>query len=286
MSSTSSPYSRRILGPMLLAAGLALAAAAAAQGSGAEIRARLYPSPLLALEEVRVFVGDGPPHLVEGFRRAVGMWAEAVEGHNRVEALTCPVRYALRLCNACPPPLPKPIISDRDPDVFVVFREDMPRPDAVALTRFTVVGGRPAAVIEVWAGILEQRALQVAVHEIARLYGIDFPKVVRTPSGAVAAGSDTTDLHPSIHDFMEGGPDPIKPTSADLYAATLARQMLQTGTWRDTITIPKGFTLRSHDEPDLRQTHKPHNLTSNTHIIRLGKASLPYPYSLIQAFGQ
>jgi hypothetical protein len=234
------------LGAMLIVAGASFASLRWLQGSN-NLDAYYYPAPTLYSDAVIVYLKGGSKQHAEAFRRAVEDWDEAVEQFNRLKDIECSILRVLS-CSSClrEPRLPRISVAEGGGyNVLVEYVDEMPVGNVVAYTE-PYLNGSIVARIVIWAKIPEHRAYQVAVHEIARLYGVDVPEVHRTLFGAVPAGSDTSKLNPSMEQFMNGPPDPIKPTTLDLYTAFEALKNPEGGVFN----MEPGTVFRAYDEPD------------------------------------
>jgi len=211
------------------------------------LESHYYPSPTLYSKTITVKMEDGPAGIVEYFKKAITDWDEAVKQFNQLRDLECSIKQ-ITGCRAClsEPRLPQIAVAIHDEyNVLIEFVDSMPRKTLIAYTE-PYHNGSVIARIVVWIGIPEHRAYQVAVHEIARLYGVDIPRVYRTLFGVIPAGSDTRKLNPSLEQFISEGPDPMKPTTLDLYTAFEALKNPEGGTFK----MGSGVVFRAYDEPD------------------------------------
>lgn len=205
------------------------------------------PSPTLFVrDDIRVHVDVGAEYIVQAFSKAVEDWDKAVAEFNSAKDLECILKI-LTGCRECiqEPRLPRiRIVEYGEYNVIVEFRDLILERNIIAYTE-PYINGSLLTRIVVWSGVPEHRAYQVAIHEISRLYGIDIPKVYRTFFGAIPAGSNTKELNPSMEQFMEGPPDPMKPTTLDLY---IAYEGLKNPGAR--IVDVSGIAFRAYDEFD------------------------------------
>lgn len=243
----SGRFSVKVLAIIFLIVGASFIVLRAVQTPPRDAVSYVYPSPaLFSKDGIRVYVDRGPQYIVDAFRRAVEDWDKAVSEFNSMKDLECSFKM-LTGCRACltEPRLPRIKISELiESNVIVEFRDSMPKRNVVAYTE-PYINGSLLARIVVWSLVPEHRAYQVALHEIARLYGIDIPRVYRTLFGAVPAGSNTRELNPSMEQFMNGPPDPMKPTTLDTYTAYAGLKNLGAG----RIEL-SGIVFRAYDEPD------------------------------------
>jgi hypothetical protein len=204
--------------------------------------------PTLYADEVRIhFAKDSPKYIIDAFGKAISDWDRAVREFNYMKEMECRINMLFSRCTAClkEPRLPRILVAgDASYNVIVEFVDSMPERGIIAYTE-PYINGSMLARIVVWSGVPEHRAYQVAVHEIARLYGVDIPGVYRTLFGAVPAGSDTSKLNPSMDQFMNGPPDPMKPTTLDLYIAYEGLKNPGVGRVHAQRVI-----FRAYDEPD------------------------------------
>jgi hypothetical protein len=204
--------------------------------------------PTLYADEMRIhFMEDEPKYIVEAFEKAVSDWDKAVWEFNFMKEIECRINTLFSRCTAYlrEPRLPRILVAgDASYNVIVEFVDSMPERGIIAYTE-PYINGSMLARIVVWSGVPEHRAYQVAVHEIARLYSVDIPGVYRTLFGAIPAGSDTSKLHPSMGQFMNGPPDSMKPTTLDLYIAY--EGLKNPGVGR--VHAPR-VIFRAYDEPD------------------------------------
>ena len=234
------------VGVMLVVVGLLFIGLRWTQGSGS-MEAYYYPSPTLYSDGIVIKLEGGPREILDAFKKAVGDWDEAVRQFNTLKDIECGLMLVTG-CRACQsePRLPRiSMAGDGGYNVLVVFVDKMPRETVIAYTEYINIGSILAR-ITMWSGVPEHRAYQVALHEISRLYGVDIPEVYRTLFGAVPAGSNTIELNPSLRQFMSGPPDPMKPTTLDLYTAFEALKNPSGGVYR----MGPGTGFRAYDEPD------------------------------------
>lgn len=206
------------------------------------------PTPLLYIknESIKIYLEGIPPYIAQAFKKAVRDWDRAVEEFNFMKDIECSLERLVG-CSAClrEPRLPRIEVVEKDGYNVVVESSDvMPKETIIAYTEPYINGGLLARIV-VWSSVPEHRAYQVAVHEISRLYGIDIPEVHKTLFGAVPAGSNTVKLNPSMEQFMNGPPDPMKPTTLDLYIAY--EDLKNPGVSK---VIASGIVFRAYDEPD------------------------------------
>jgi hypothetical protein len=259
---------RVLVAVILVVAGALLIGLRWVQGSGG-MEAYYAPSPTLYSGEVVVKLGEGPEWLLEAFRKAVRDWDGAVAQFNSIRDFRCSLSQ-ITGCRSClfEPKLPRISITEEGGyNVLVVFMDEMPAETVIAYTEYVSEGSILARVV-VWKGIPERRAYQVAIHEISRLYGIGIPEVYRTLFGAVPAGSNTVKLNPSLRQFMEGPPDPMKPTTLDLNAALEALKNPGGGVYK----MEAGTVFRAYDEPDftLPALASPALIVSGLYILSRG----------------
>lgn len=215
---------------------------------------------------IKVYISNGEKYIVEAFSKAVEDWNKAVLEFNYVKDLECSLRILIG-CRSClmEPRLPTiNVVKNDEYNVVVEFRDSMPEENLIAYTE-PYINGSLLARIVIWSKVPEHRAYQVSLHEISRLYGIDIPRVYRTLFGAVPAGSNTEELNPSIEQFMNGPPDPMKPTTLDLNIAYEGLRNL--GKSRINLS---GIVFRAYDEPDftiLAFTTSPILITLGIYIL-------------------
>lgn len=204
------------------------------------------PTLYLKEEPIKIYLEDGPEYIVHAFMRAIEDWDKAVQDFNNMKTFECRVLILFTGCEAClsEPRLPRIKMVEEEYNVVVEFVNEVSERNIVAYTE-PYFNNKVLARIVVWEKIPEHRAYQVAVHEIARLYGVDIPEIYRTLFGAVPAGSDTSKLHPSMEQFMNGPADPMKVTTLDLY---IAYNGLENPGIRRVDT--SNIVFRAYDEPD------------------------------------
>ena len=254
-----------VLAMILVVAGFLIILLRVLQASNG-FESRYYPSPTLYSKTITVKIEDGPAGIVEHFKKAITDWDEAVKQFNQLRDLECSIKQ-ITGCRAClsEPRLPRIAVAIHDEyNVLIEFLDSMPRKTLIAYTK-PYHNGSVIARIVVWSGVPEHRAYQVAVHEIARLYGVDIPRVYRTLFGAIPAGSDTRELNPSLEQFINEGPDPMKPTTLDLYTAFEALKNPEGGTFK----MGSDVVFRAYDEPDftIPALLSPFMITAGVYIL-------------------